>query len=212
MHITKFGHSCLLVEENGARILFDPGVWSDGHRDLKNIDAIFITHEHQDHCDIPSILAIQKNNPDAPIYTNSGVGEKLTEVSIQYQLCGNGQTVNVKGVSVAGVGTDHAEIYSAFPIVRNTGYMIGNRFFYPGDTLESTPPASVEIFALPVVAPWMRMADCLDFVKRISPKICFPVHDGFLEFPGPFHAIPRKVLEDSGVKWVVLENEKRCEF
>jgi Beta-lactamase superfamily domain len=29
MRLTKFGHSCLLVEEGGARVLLDPGSFSD---------------------------------------------------------------------------------------------------------------------------------------------------------------------------------------
>ena len=49
MKITKFGHSCLLVEENGVRILFDPGSYSTAQNDVKNIDVVLITHEHSDH-------------------------------------------------------------------------------------------------------------------------------------------------------------------
>ncbi|MBP9694894.1 MAG: MBL fold metallo-hydrolase [Candidatus Magasanikbacteria bacterium] len=29
MRITKFGHSCLLVEENDVRVLIDPGAFSN---------------------------------------------------------------------------------------------------------------------------------------------------------------------------------------
>ena len=50
MKITKFGHSCLLVEEGGARILLDPGKYSILQNNVENVDAIVITHEHQDHC------------------------------------------------------------------------------------------------------------------------------------------------------------------
>ena len=30
MRLTHFGHACLLVETGSARLLFDPGVLSDG--------------------------------------------------------------------------------------------------------------------------------------------------------------------------------------
>ena len=30
MRLTKFGQSCLLVEEGGARVLLDPGSFSEG--------------------------------------------------------------------------------------------------------------------------------------------------------------------------------------
>lgn len=53
MKITKFGHCCLLIEEKGVRLLTDPGTYSDGFEHLK-VDAVLITHEHQDHLHIES--------------------------------------------------------------------------------------------------------------------------------------------------------------
>ena len=44
MLITKFGHSCFLVEEGSARLLVDPGNWSEDISGLKNIEALFISH------------------------------------------------------------------------------------------------------------------------------------------------------------------------
>ena len=73
MMITKFGHSCLLVEEEGVRVLFDPGDWTIEQNTVERLDAICITHEHGDHCSIPSLQEIRKKNPNATIYTNSGV-------------------------------------------------------------------------------------------------------------------------------------------
>src|SRR6266511_2218653 len=34
MRLTKFGHSCLLVEEGGASVLLDPGMLSGGFEEL----------------------------------------------------------------------------------------------------------------------------------------------------------------------------------
>ena len=55
MKITKFVHSCLLVEMPAPisrTALFDPGVWStvDVNK-LEYLDDIIITHEHGDHFD-----------------------------------------------------------------------------------------------------------------------------------------------------------------
>lgn len=52
MKITKFGHCCLLVEENNLRILIDPGNYLKRADDLKDIDTMLITHSHQDYLDI----------------------------------------------------------------------------------------------------------------------------------------------------------------
>lgn len=212
MKITKFGHSCLLVEEGEARILIDPGAYSEGHKELTLIDAVFITHEHSDHCDPESLKLLLNNNAGLTIYTNSGVGKKLEEADIAYTLCEDGAIQNIKGVPVEAFGKQHAEIYSTMPRVANTGYLFGGRLFTPGDSVETIPARQVEILALPVVAPWMKSAMAIDFAKTINPKVCFPIHDGFLKFGGPFHALPEKILTPLGIQWMVLEQGKVVEF
>lgn len=74
MKITKFGHCCLLIEENGVRILTDPGTYSTQQSEVKNIDFVLITHEHSDHFHIDSLKALLKNNPQAKVITNKSVG------------------------------------------------------------------------------------------------------------------------------------------
>ena len=44
MRITHLGHSCLLVETAGQRILIDPGVFSHGFEELTDLSAVLITH------------------------------------------------------------------------------------------------------------------------------------------------------------------------
>jgi L-ascorbate metabolism protein UlaG (beta-lactamase superfamily) len=74
MKVTKFGHCCLLIEDNGVRVLTDPGNRSeDRQNDVQNLDAVIITHDHEDHLHIESLEAIMKNNPQAVIITNSTI-------------------------------------------------------------------------------------------------------------------------------------------
>ncbi|MEK7623095.1 MAG: MBL fold metallo-hydrolase [Patescibacteria group bacterium] len=210
MKITKFGHSCLLIEEKDARILIDPGSYSTGQNDVRDVDVILITHEHQDHLSVESLQKILPNNPVAKIYTNSEVGQKLSEAGILWEQLGDKEQVTVKGLLIEGVGADHALVYKTIPVVRNTGYMIANRFFYPGDAL-NVPDKPVEILAYPTVAPWMRMAEAVDFAKAIKPKVAFPVHDAFLKFPGPYYRFPEQELGAIGTKWSVIEEGKSIE-
>ncbi|MCA1695075.1 MAG: MBL fold metallo-hydrolase, partial [Actinobacteria bacterium] len=46
MEITHFGHSCVLLDTGSARLLIDPGTWSEGFEDLTGLDAVLITHQH----------------------------------------------------------------------------------------------------------------------------------------------------------------------
>lgn len=211
MKITKFGHSCVLVEEQEARILIDPGMWSDVTR-VPRMDAIFITHEHMDHCHPETLKTILQNYPSTTVYTNNGAGAKLTEQRISYELFEDGSRVEVNGVTVTGVGKDHAHIYDIFPRFDNTGILIANRFFHPGDSVASLPDSQVEILALPIVAPWARLADSLDFAKKINPRVCFPIHDGFLKFLGPYENVSKKVFDQTDIDFTILENERAVEY
>src|SRR4051812_25248372 len=87
MKITKFVHSCLLVESKEHTALIDPGVysWQSGllkFDDVKKIDQILITHEHPDHFHVPFIQAVLKKFPKAKVITNQAVVELLKSDNI----------------------------------------------------------------------------------------------------------------------------------
>ncbi len=201
MKVTKFGHCCLLIEENGARILLDPGSFSIVP-DVANIDAILITHEHADHYHLESLNAVRAKNPNARVITNEGVGKLLKESGIPHELIEDGQDIEVKGVSVGGRGEDHACIHADIPLVRNIGFLIAGRLFYPGDAFHA-PVEKVEILALPVIAPWMRLEEAVEYAKKIKPRVVFPVHDGMLrqDRMGFSRRIPTSLLEPLGIEF-----------
>jgi L-ascorbate metabolism protein UlaG (beta-lactamase superfamily) len=163
MRITKFGHSCLLVEESGVKFLFDPGVFSVLPETLGHLDAVFITHEHQDHFDLEKLKSLLSANASLRIVTNTSVASKLTEEGIAAEVLEHGANSVVAGVTVEAVGKDHALIHPSLPVAQNTGYFIAAKFFHPGDAF-TVPATSVEILALPVVAPWSKDSDSADFI------------------------------------------------
>lgn len=212
MKITKLGHSCILIEEKEARILIDPGVWSSGAVELANIDAVFITHEHLDHCHPETLKSLLQKNSGLIIYTNKGSGAKLDEAQIPYALFEDGSKIEIKGVEVEGFGKDHAIIYHTFPRFDNTGLLIAGRLYHPGDAVTVFPSRQVEILALPIVAPWARLADSLDYAQKINPKVCFPIHDGFMKFLGPYESVSSKVFEKTNIMFMQMEQGKVVEF
>jgi L-ascorbate metabolism protein UlaG (beta-lactamase superfamily) len=205
MKITKLGHCCLLIEENGKRIVTDPGVYSVDQNTLTNIDVIVITHDHEDHLHVDSLKIMLVNNPQAFIVTNTDVGHKLEQEGLSYVLLEHEQQKEICGVNIAGFGTEHALIYSGVPLPKNTGYVFSNSLYYPGDSF-FVPDTKIDILALPVSGPWMKSSEAIDFAKTISPNIIFPVHDGFFTKVEPFHRLPQKILTEMGIEFVLSEN------
>jgi len=191
MKITKLGHCCLVIEEEGLRILTDPGGYSTSQNTVRGLQVILITHEHPDHLHIESLKKVLANNPLAEVFTNAAVGKILDKEGIRFNLLSHQDKKVLGGVLIEGLGDKHAEIHPDWPRVENTGYFIGERLFYPGDALYN-PARPVEILALPVAGPWLKISEAIEYAKIVRPKTCFPVHDGFYKTKliGAVHRLP----------------------
>lgn len=202
MKITKFGHCCLLIETKGKRILTDPGSYTvEAHSQLENIDYILFTHEHQDHYHVESLKVIIEKNPQAVVYSNNSVSELLTQENIPHTKVGDRERVALGDVSVVGIGEKHAQMHSSIPPSSNLGFFIDGRLWYPGDAF-TDPEQAVEILALPVSGPWMKIGEAIDYALKLKPKVAFPVHDG-TRF-GSAHVLPGKILPQNGIEFVVM--------
>src|SRR5574340_544363 len=106
MKITKYGHCCLLIEEDGLRILIDPGSYSTLPDGLDSIDLVLVTHEHQDHLHVDSLKAVLKGNPEVKVITNKSVSSLLEKEGIAHQLIEEGQKITEKDVLVEAFGKE----------------------------------------------------------------------------------------------------------
>lgn len=213
MNITKFGHCCLLIEVDGVRILTDPGNYNETPM-VTDIDAVLITHEHQDHCHVEGLAIILAKNPKAQVITHSSVGKILDEAGIKWETIADGEEREVKGISIKSFGTEHACIHHDLPPVQNTGFLIAEKLFYPGDSFHH-PKQNIEILALPVAGPWMRLEEAIEYAKAVKPRVVFPVHDGMLRQGielGPTRRIPSMLLEPLGIQYVDMTEGSSHEF
>jgi L-ascorbate metabolism protein UlaG (beta-lactamase superfamily) len=213
MHITKIGHCCLIIKVGGVTLMTDPGAYSEGQGSVTGIDIILITHEHPDHLHLESLKEVLKNNPEAEVITNAGVGAKLDEANIPYTLLQGRDSAVPRGIQLEAFDAPHEEIYEEFGQVQNTGYFIADKLFYPGDAFKD-PERPIDILALPVAGPWCTIGDAIRYALKLQPKKAFPVHDGmFIEGRGALaHRLPGEVLPKHGIEFVDMKEGDTKEF
>lgn len=159
LRATWLGHSTVLIEIGGQRLLTDP-VWGPraspstlvgpkrfqpvplSIRQLPPIDAVLVSHDHYDHLDYPSVRALNKLG--LPFITSLGVGahlqawgvpaERITELDWweEHRLPGSEVTVTAapsQHFSGRGLKDRNATLWSSL-VVRSDRHSV----FFSGDT------------------------------------------------------------------------------
>ena len=185
MHITHLGHSAVLVETTGIRLLIDPGNFSASWHDLTDLDAILVTHLHPDHLDPAHVPALLAANPQARVLVEPGV---IGAVRLDRAEPITADTsVELGGVRVAAVGGLHAVIHRDIPRIGNVGLVITAEgeptFFHPGDSLADAP-SGVDVLGVPAYGPWAAMKETVDFAREVAAPQGFAIHDGMLNERG----------------------------
>lgn len=187
MRITHLGHACLIVETGGQRLLIDPGEFSPRVSDVTGIDVILVTHQHPDHLDLQRLPALLEANPQARLYAEPQAAAVLQEAGIGAEHTVSGETLVFGSAQVTPVGEQHALINEALPRIGNLGVVLRSKgepsLFHPGDAYDAEP-GQIDILALPLNAPWTASRDTVAFARRISPRVCIPIHDALLSDVG----------------------------
>ncbi len=159
LRATWLGHSTVLLEIDGLRVLTDP-VWGEraspvgfaGPRRfqpvpvpiaaLPPVDAVIVSHDHYDHLDYPSILQLAPL--EVPFYTSLGVGahlqawgvpdQRITELDWWESARLPGGELSITAApsqhfSGRGIGGRNGTLWSSF-VVQGPRH----RVFFSGDT------------------------------------------------------------------------------
>jgi len=177
MKIRKYEHACFTVEIDGKILVVDPGAFSHDFIAPENVVAVVITHEHPDHFYPETLQAIFEKNPDSLLIGDKSITHKITDHKVQ--PVEEGTHLSVGPFELVFYGGHHAVIDPAYPIVPNLGVFINNRIYYPGDSFV-VPSEKVEILALPVSAPWLKISEAINFLQQVNPQFAFPTHDAIL--------------------------------
>jgi L-ascorbate metabolism protein UlaG (beta-lactamase superfamily) len=197
--LTYIGHSTVLMELGGVRLLTDPLLRprvAHLRRDARTpatearerIDAVLISHLHYDHLDLASLRLVRSPRVLVP----RGAGGLLHRARIAgVEELEVGDVVDVGGVPVEAVPADHdAGRRPGGPRAEPLGFLLGRsaRIYFAGDTdvfegMSSLAP--VEVALLPV-AGWgpklgpghMDAAGAARAAALLRPRIAVPIHWG----------------------------------
>jgi L-ascorbate metabolism protein UlaG (beta-lactamase superfamily) len=185
VRVTKFTHSCLRLEDSAAVLVVDPGVFSE-RAALTGADAVLITHEHPDHLDLDALSDAVAQRPELRIYAHPDVLPKLTAFE-NVTAVDVGQEFEAAGFSVRAYGGQHAIIYSEIPRVANLGFLIADHetsIYTPGDSFTVPGDAQVDTLFVPLNAPWMKLAEAIDFARAVKPRRAYALHDALVNERG----------------------------
>jgi L-ascorbate metabolism protein UlaG (beta-lactamase superfamily) len=202
LHLDFIGHSAVVVELDGIRLLTDPvtrgrvgplrrvePVPSRGR--LRGIDAVLISHLHWDHLDVPSLRDLGRSTH---LLVPVGSGAWLRAAGFTaVQEVGVGDTVDIGGVAVRAVPALHSGFRPPLgPTAPPLGFILrGTRsIYFAGDTdlFEGMADLGepIDLALLPVWG-WgptlgrglhldpLKAADAL---RLIRPRAALPIHWG----------------------------------
>ena len=182
MLLTKFGHSCVRLEKDGARVVIDPGIWA-GPDVLAEASAVLITHEHVDHVDDEVVKAALATEPDLQLWASESVARQFAEFGDQVHAVHHGDAFDTAGFEVHVYGSDHAFLDTAVPIVPNTGFAVDGEVFHPGDSF-TVPDDKIPTLLVPVSGPWLKFSDVAGYLRAFEPERAYWIHDALLNSKG----------------------------
>lgn len=189
MLLTKFSHSCVRLEQDGAVLVIDPGTFSEVEEALEGASAILVTHEHPDHIDVDRVAAVLAAEASLELWALQGVADAVVErlgdaAGGRIHTVAGGEKFTAAGFPVRTFGGQHALIHPLIPVIANVGFLVGGTVYHPGDSFIVPDGIEVGTLLVPVHAPWSKLAEVVDFVTSVRAPRAFQIHDALLNETG----------------------------
>lgn len=176
-------HGSLLIRFAGMVIYVDPYATNDLFAKLPKADVIWITHDHYDHLDIPTINRLKK--PDTRYVATPIAAAKLPEDTL---ILANDDGANVADMKLVAVpaynikrGPAPGQVFH--PKGRGNGYLatFGDQCIYIAGDTEHIPEMQqlpkVHLAVLPVMPPYtMTPLEAAAACNDIQPNTVIPYH------------------------------------
>ncbi|MCE5328612.1 MAG: MBL fold metallo-hydrolase [Planctomycetaceae bacterium] len=179
--VQPINHSAVRLEFKGKQYYVDPSGEADCTK-MPKADAIFITHEHQDHLNPKVIEQIKKDQTviyaSAAAARKAGFGQAIEPGQTRQVL-----DIAVEAVAAYNLSPDRQKYHPRDR--KDNGYVLtfaDKRVYVAGDT-EATPEMralkNIDIAFLPINLPYtMTPAAAADAARAFKPRILYPYHQG----------------------------------
>lgn len=181
MKVTKYAHACVVLEEQGNKVIIDPGNFTPDFGSVEQVAAVVITHVHPDHFDPEHVQMIIAANPGVVVFTTDEVAKAWGDPHATVVHAYEDHTAGA--FSFRFFGELHAEIHHTVPRPENIGVLVNGSFYFPGDSFVLAD-RDVAVLAMPAAAPWLKIGEAMDFLEATKPQRCFPIHDALLSDVG----------------------------
>lgn len=214
MKITKYPQSAILLEYKNKRILIDPGSFCYSNNftpdDWGKIDILLITHEHQDHFFPEAVKVIAKNNPNIKIITNKSVHDLLLQDEVQSQIILDREMIKIEDIEIMGIQSVHGAIPEVMPNPPEViGFLIDNKFYHPGDTVDFPNKPKAEIVFVPFSGKvTLNTSEAVQFAREIGAKIAIPIHYDSPKYP----VDPNDFVKEAGDLALYVKNGESVEL
>lgn len=192
MRLTKLEHAALVIEDTGAKLYVDPGKFTTPITESAGTVAVVITHQHDDHWTPEQLARISEANPGVRIFGPAGVAAAAADFPVEQVAAGD--EVEVGPFRLRFFGGRHALIHASIPVIDNLGVLVNDALYYGGDSFTVPVGVAVDVLAAPAGAPWMKIAEAMDYVEQVAPRRAFPTHEMLLSRAG-------KTLSNARLAW-----------
>jgi L-ascorbate metabolism protein UlaG (beta-lactamase superfamily) len=183
MTITKYIHSCLLLEKDGQQLLFDPGTFSFigglvNPDTFAQVSFVIITHSHPDHLDVDALKQIVALS-GAEVWSTGEVAEKLKPAGINVNEISEGN-FQLGPFALNAIEVPHEPIL-ADHLPQMFAFLIDGRVLNTADSFSEKllKFRGVDLLMTPVMAPFLTELTVARFVEAMQPKQLLPLHDGY---------------------------------
>ena len=142
-------------------------------------------------------------NPGARLVVDPDSVTAVAGLPADHVVARPGDRLRFGGTTVDVVGGLHAAVYGEVPGCTNSAYVVdAGAFVHPGDSF-FVPPFAVDVLAVAVDGPWLKLSEAVDYIHAVMPRVAVPIHEGETTDPAKYAGMLDAFSPDGVVRRLV---------